>query len=52
MTKKLLHDFAASEIARELKMAAEASAHIRTTDDFREGLASFLEKRAPHWTGK
>ena len=52
ITKKLLCDFAAPEIDRELKLAAEQSALIRTTADFREGLASFLEKRAPRWAGK
>jgi methylglutaconyl-CoA hydratase len=52
MTKKLLCDFAAPEINREIELAAAQSAQIRTTEDFREGLASFLEKRAPHWTGK
>ena len=52
MTKKLLCDFAAPEVARELELAATQSAQIRTTQDFREGLASFLEKRAPRWSGK
>ncbi len=52
MTKKLLCDFAAPEISRELELAAAESAQIRTTQDFREGLESFLEKRAPHWSGK
>ncbi len=52
MTKKLLCDFAAPEINREIELAAAQSAQIRTTEDFREGLASFLEKRAPHWTGQ
>ena len=52
MTKKLLRDFAAPEIARELELAAAASAQIRTTVDFREGLESFLGKRPPHWSGK
>ena len=52
MTKKLLCDFAAPEIARQLQLAAAGSAQIRTTADFREGLASFLEKRAPRWSGK
>jgi methylglutaconyl-CoA hydratase len=51
-TKKLLCDFAAPEIDRELELAAAESAQIRTTQDFREGLASFLEKRSPRWTGK
>jgi len=52
MTKKLLYDFAAPEIAREIELAATASAQIRTTQDFIEGLESFLEKREPRWTGK
>src|ERR1700676_3575448 len=52
MTKKLLCDFAAPEIARELDLASAQSAQIRTTQDFIEGLESFLEKRAPRWSGK
>ena len=52
VTKKLLCDFAAPEINRELELAAMESAQIRATEDFREGLASFLEKRVARWTGK
>jgi methylglutaconyl-CoA hydratase len=52
MTKKLLCDFTAPEIARELELAAAASAQIRTPVDFQEGLASFLEKRPPRWGDK
>jgi methylglutaconyl-CoA hydratase len=52
ITKKLLCDFAAPEIDRELELAATESAQIRSTEDFREGLSSFFEKRAPRWTGK
>jgi len=52
MTKKLLCDFAAPEISRELELAAAQSAQIRTTLDFQEGLSSFLEKHPPRWTGK
>ena len=51
-TKKLLCDIAAPEVDRQLELAIAESAQIRTTADFREGLASFLEKRAPRWTGK
>ena len=52
VTKKLLCDFAAPEIDRELELAIKESAEIRATADFCEGLASFLEKRAPRWSGK
>jgi methylglutaconyl-CoA hydratase len=51
-TKKLLCDFAAPELDRELELAAAESAQIRSTADFQEGLASFLEKRSPRWSGK
>jgi methylglutaconyl-CoA hydratase len=51
-TKKLLSDFAASELDRELDLATFEGAQIRSTADFREGLSSFLEKRAPRWESK
>jgi methylglutaconyl-CoA hydratase len=51
-TKKLLCDIAAQEVDRELELAIAESAQIRSTADFREGLASFLEKRPPKWVGK
>jgi enoyl-CoA hydratase/carnithine racemase len=50
--KKLLIDFEAAEVDRELKLAIEENARIRGTADFREGLASFLEKRPPKWSGR
>jgi methylglutaconyl-CoA hydratase len=50
-TKRLLCDIALAELDRELELAVEESGHIRSTDDFREGLAAFLEKRSPKWTG-
>jgi methylglutaconyl-CoA hydratase len=51
-TKKLLCDIAAPEVDRQLELAIAESAQIRTTTDFQEGLASFLEKRPPKWGGK
>jgi len=48
-TKRLLRDYAAAELDSELARAIEANALIRTTADFREGLAAFLEKRKPQW---
>lgn len=32
-------------------LALEGEARLRNTADLREGLASFVERRAPHWTG-
>jgi methylglutaconyl-CoA hydratase len=51
-TKKLLCDLAAPELDRKLELAVTEGAQIRSTADFREGLASFLEKRPPRWGGK
>jgi len=51
-TKKLLCNSAAPELDRELELAIAEGAQMRSTPDFREGLASFLEKRPPHWKSK
>ena len=48
-TKRLLVKFAEADLDRELEIAIEESARIRTTSDFSEGLAAFLEKRRPVW---
>lgn len=50
-TKRLLCETAADEIDHDLALAIEENARIRATSDFREGLASFLEKRKPNWSG-
>jgi methylglutaconyl-CoA hydratase len=51
-TKKLLNDHARAEIDVQIEAALRENAAIRGTDDFREGISSFLEKRKPVWTGK
>jgi len=50
-TKQLLRKLTEAELDREIALAVTANAAIRATPDFREGLASFLEKRHPKWTG-
>ena len=51
-TKRLLRTFSHVELDRQLSAAVDENARIRTTHDFREGVASFLEKRKPNWTGR
>ncbi len=48
-TKKLLLSFDHAAVRAELEAAIKANADIRSTPDFREGVAAFLEKRAPKW---
>jgi len=47
--KRLLNDFSQASIDPQLDLALEENARIRSTADFREGLAAFLEKRKPAW---
>ncbi|MGA7697903.1 MAG: enoyl-CoA hydratase-related protein [Candidatus Sulfotelmatobacter sp.] len=51
-TKKLLSDHGRAELDSQIEAAVRENAAIRTTADFREGIASFLEKRKPVWTGE
>jgi methylglutaconyl-CoA hydratase len=50
-TKRLISDFSREELDRELEIAIQTSARIRSTADFHEGLRAFLEKRSPQWKG-
>ncbi len=50
-TKRLLLRWNEKEIQRDLEVATQESADIRSTADFREGLSAFLEKRSPKWSG-
>lgn len=48
-TKELLREQQAPQLDRALELALAANAATQKTDDFREGVASFLEKRKPAW---
>lgn len=48
-TKRLLREMFEKDLDRQLELALQENARIRSTPDFREGLAAFLEKRKPVW---
>src|SRR5450432_2901404 len=48
-TKRLLTAAAAAGVDADLQRAIQENASIRSTLDFKEGLASFFEKRKPQW---
>jgi methylglutaconyl-CoA hydratase len=51
-TKRLLTDHARAELDQQIEAAIRENAGIRSTNDFREGISSFLEKSKPKWTGR
>jgi methylglutaconyl-CoA hydratase len=50
--KHLITSAAASALDHDLERAILENARIRCTPDFKEGVASFLEKRKPVWQNK
>ena len=51
-TKRLIRDVAGRELTPELRhMTAARIAARRATDEAREGMAAFLDKRKPNWIG-
>jgi methylglutaconyl-CoA hydratase len=51
-TKRLLKSYSSAELDRQIEAAVDENARIRSTEDFREGVTSFLEKRTPQWKGR
>ncbi len=51
-TKRLISQMSEADLDREISMAIDANASIRSTPDFREGLSSFLDKRPPRWSNE
>jgi enoyl-CoA hydratase/carnithine racemase len=52
MTKRLLWEARTASLDTILNLSAAMQALAHTTDDNREAMAAFLEKRAPQFTGK
>lgn len=52
LTKHLINGFISEQLNTQINRAVHENAEIRETLDFREGVASFLEKRKPQWSGK
>lgn len=51
-TKHLLHRQEIERLSRNMRAAVNINAELRTTDDFREGITAFLEKRKPVWPSR
>jgi len=51
MTKKLINSYIADALDQQIESAVQENAAIRQTQDFQEGVSSFLEKRKPRWSG-
>ena len=52
MTKRLLDRAATSTLDEQLELEAQLQTAATETDDFREGVAAFLEKRQPRFQGR
>jgi len=52
MTKRLLDRASTAALYEQLEREAQLQSAATQTDDFREGVAAFLEKRTPEFTGR
>lgn len=52
MTKRLLERAASSRLEDQLELEAQLQLAATRTDDFAEGVAAFLEKREPRFSGR
>jgi len=51
-TKRALYASAGNSIEAQLDLERDIQRELGYSTDYREGVAAFLEKRAPHFTGK
>jgi 2-(1,2-epoxy-1,2-dihydrophenyl)acetyl-CoA isomerase len=52
MTKRLFDHAAGATLEEQLELEAQLQAAATQTDDFREGVSAFLEKRPPSFSGR
>ena len=52
MTKRLFDRAAHSTLDEQLELEAQLQSAATKTEDFREGVAAFLEKRDPRFSGR
>jgi 2-(1,2-epoxy-1,2-dihydrophenyl)acetyl-CoA isomerase len=52
MIKKLLNESFSNPLHQQLELEKEAMRTLGLTDDYREGVSAFMEKRQPTFTGK
>ena len=48
-TKKIINEFEYTDAKVQSRILSEVNAKFRSTDEFSEGINSFLEKRNPNW---
>ena len=52
MTKRLFQRSATSQLEEQLELEAQLQVAATRTEDFSEGVAAFLEKREPRFSGR
>jgi 2-(1,2-epoxy-1,2-dihydrophenyl)acetyl-CoA isomerase len=52
LTKRLLDRAALASLDDQLELEADLQAEAAASEDFREGIAAFLEKREPRFSGR